>query len=194
MTYDGKRYAMVVYDIPSRLPGNINPSRGWRRFGFRVNLSCWIIPLDRLVAANPEAISSAGGDVKIVRFDESESAKIIDMARATITKDMLDEHAKVESAISRFRAEVASLVTGEKEEWKQARGRVCRALRQAQRFADDAFEAAVAFDLLQDVQQHVVAVHALVKAQSKVYQMLDAEALSRVKGAFTLPLIKEVTA
>lgn len=84
------RHCMVVYDIPSvkKVAERIaNPSGMFRRFGFRANYSCWIVPEHNLPLMPLDELKEKGAKVEVVRFDESEYDKIMGMARSALREE-----------------------------------------------------------------------------------------------------------
>src|SRR3990167_6478414 len=82
------RATMLTYDIPTGLRDAdndrvANPSGELRRLGTRVNLSVWIVPDGRVAEAQAVMgpYASAGARVEYVRFDKSEAATILRLAR-----------------------------------------------------------------------------------------------------------------
>lgn len=79
---------LCVYDIPQALKIP-NPSASFRRFGFRVNLSCWVFPQALVPTDGIESLRAQGATVHVIEFAEKDQDKILDLARAE-----LNRHAK----------------------------------------------------------------------------------------------------
>ncbi len=79
---------LCVYDIAESLKIP-NPSAYFRRFGFRVNLSCWVFPQALIPTDHIESLRSQGAAVHVIEFAEKDQDKILDLARAE-----LNRHAK----------------------------------------------------------------------------------------------------
>lgn len=76
---------LCVYDIPQRLKVS-NPSMRLRRYGFRVNLSCWVFPEGRVPVDEIDNLRDAGATVHLIEFSEQAQEKVLDLARAELRR------------------------------------------------------------------------------------------------------------
>lgn len=79
---------LCVYDIADSLKIP-NPSAVFRKYGYRVNLSCWIFPRHLAPTTAIERLRDAGAVVHLINFAAEDQDKILDLARAE-----LQRHAK----------------------------------------------------------------------------------------------------
>jgi hypothetical protein len=95
---------LCVYDIADslKLP---NPSGHFRRFGFRLNLSCWVFKANNVPTDAIDNLRKQGANVELVEFAEKSNDKILALARAALQK-----HAKDLVKMVRERCEVAKSV------------------------------------------------------------------------------------
>lgn len=77
----------LTYDIPEK-SGFPNPSGQLRPLAFRANLSCWVIQESDIPYVLIHEMRQAGADVHIVRFDASETPKLLKMACAAVERDI----------------------------------------------------------------------------------------------------------
>lgn len=76
---------LVVYDIADNLK-IVNPSPVFRRFGFRINLSCWVFPQHLVPVEEIEKLRAAGAVVHMINFAAEDQGKILDLARAELRR------------------------------------------------------------------------------------------------------------
>src|SRR5262245_60722662 len=76
---------LAVYDIPENLKIR-NPSGTLRRYGFRVNLSCWVFPAGNVPTDVLESLSIQGATVHVVEFAEQAQEKVLELARQELKK------------------------------------------------------------------------------------------------------------
>ncbi len=181
------RYALLIYDIPANLRlGNL--SMLLRRFGARINLSCWVLPLKNLALVPIKMWVEKGAKVEVVEFDEHESEKVIALARRAIQNDLEQTRGFVEGSVSKVRARFADTMTlgtntqERIEAQKKAEGYSYAVLYRAKAIADAAEEAALHFDLTGDVAELVEALRRSIKAKSTLFFHLQREARTGTQG------------
>lgn len=80
---------LLIDDIPER-SGVRNPSRRLRSMAVRVNLSCWCIREGDIPSTLLNEMALGGATWHVVRFDATESVKLIGMAVDAIKRDIRD--------------------------------------------------------------------------------------------------------
>jgi hypothetical protein len=80
---------LLIYDIPENSDVR-NPSPRLRTRAVRVNLSCWVIQEGDIPYALLNEMRAGGATWHVVRFDPSESGKLIAMAREALIRDIRD--------------------------------------------------------------------------------------------------------
>jgi hypothetical protein len=175
MTLDAnEKFALLVYDIPAKSKLR-NPSMLLRRWGARVNLSCWVLPTRNLALLPLKEWEEHGATVEVVEFDESERDKVIALAKKSITRDVEGMRSFVEASVNEVRKRLkfaTSLASGSNDRdaaLKAAEKYAYTALWRAKGIADAAEEAALHFDLTGDVSSLVESLRGTVKAKSAVF-------------------------
>ena len=94
------RACLIIYDIPddSKLH---NPSDFFRRIGFRVNLSCWVVPESAIPYRFLRDLRTGGANVDVVRFDAAEGPRLVRMAVANIRKELADQVKRTRESLAR---------------------------------------------------------------------------------------------
>jgi hypothetical protein len=159
------RAVFFSYDIPSYTK-IANPSHRLHRCGIRANLSVWVIPEHMIPTDLLEIFDANHVKYHLVRFDESEHAKLLKMAKdalesetETIIRSMQGSLERAQDAL--FRAEMAveageMVVTDDNQTPAKKYDRLVKSiLRNARKQAVSAEEAAIAFDLLGTVQEAI---------------------------------------
>ncbi len=87
--------SMVIYDIPSDNKTYADPSATMRRIGFRVNLSCWVVPDGAVPHTFIHTLrTDYRANVDVVRFDAAEGPRLARMAVAAMKKEMEENAAR----------------------------------------------------------------------------------------------------
>lgn len=146
------RYAILVYDIPADQSAKLNPSTKLRRVGFRINMSCWIIPETHIPQEYLETLRSNGVQVVVFLFDEAES-KRIRVAAANALRDEADKLRQfLEHAMQTFSAKIREAADQRSTPLINHATRYLQtALRRAAAEVEDAKACAACFDLTQDI-------------------------------------------
>lgn len=175
------KFALLVYDIPadSKLR---NPSMLLRRWGARINLSCWVLPTKNLALIPMKDWIEKGATVEVVEFEEHEREKVVALARRAIQRDVEEMSSFVENAVREVRRR-CSLVerhpsgSAEREEvLERAEKYAYTALWRAKGIADAAEEAALHFALTADIEQIVEALRHSIKAKSASFFSIVSDA------------------
>lgn len=92
---------LLVYDIPSSNEKYADPGKTLRRIGFRVNLSCWVIP-DGAIPHTfiKELREDWNANVELVRFDMAEGPRLVRMALDRMKKDVEEKMARSAEGIA----------------------------------------------------------------------------------------------
>lgn len=90
---------LAVYDIPQSLKVK-NPSGVFRRYGVRVNLSCWVFPSGLVPTEHIAELTSKGVTVHLVEFAEQAQEKVLELAKAELKR-----HAKAVAKYVKERCE-----------------------------------------------------------------------------------------
>jgi hypothetical protein len=114
---------MLIYDIPSALGEECpNPSTTLWRYGFRLNLSCWVLPESSLSRAAVKELLGhwqqfPGVQVHIIPFAPEAQAQILQIARAKLAAEILRVHTSLIERIANAsaRLEAAKKALAEKE-------------------------------------------------------------------------------
>jgi hypothetical protein len=102
---------MLVYDIPSRLKNLRNPSGQLRRFGFRANLSCWVIPTGNLPHNLIDNLRTAGVNVKIQPFDVGAGPALVAWALEEIRKEIQEQVKRTEKTLKKAEDKTTGALT-----------------------------------------------------------------------------------
>lgn len=145
-----KAATMLVYDIPqgSKIP---NPSDVLRRRGVRINLSCWIIPDDRVPFTLIDELKKGGAVVYTVHYDTMELDKIkalaFDLLKQEVARIRATLGATLAKSIIRYaKAKEQSSADGVNSTTQYVKF----GLRRAKHHLNSAQESATAFDILAD--------------------------------------------
>lgn len=170
------RAVFFSYDIPDscRYP---NPSPKLSRVGARVNLSVWIIP-EHLVPRELVAdFERERIKYQMVRFDESESGKILTLARESLQARAEQIRRSMEGLIAVATAKLETVDPVEGEEYAETVAKAHKKydryvkglLRTAKRQATSAQEAAVAFDLFADLKDCLDATRQAIASETSSF-------------------------
>jgi hypothetical protein len=155
---------LAVYDIPQALKIH-NPSAALRRFGFRVNLSCWVFPGSCVPTDILNDLKSHGATVHIVEFAEQAQEKILTLARLALREHASKMVKYVNSRTEKIRSvlEDAPLMNDEvKEAWYKKWRSV---LNKANRELIAAEQCAMGFSVTGDVSEATNALKSLLGAE-----------------------------
>jgi hypothetical protein len=117
-TLKGTKFAMLVYDIPTHKNDVCpNPSGLLWKHGFRMNLSCWVMPMDRLTHPDVTELLNlwtANGIVNhVVEYAESQNEKIRAIAQTKLEEEIRRLHTSLietlGNATDAYNAAVAQL-------------------------------------------------------------------------------------
>jgi len=169
----------LIYDIPQTSDFE-NPSWFLRRFGVRLNLSCWMIPLVNIPTIRPilDEMTAANVSWRMIKFDESESAQIKEAAIKAINDETARIHANLILTLQRASnrleesnreaVRLHSLGEGEKAQKRYA-ATVERNLKTASDAFFDAVRAAEHFDLTWEVADLFEALEKAIKAERDAF-------------------------
>lgn len=175
------RFALLVYDIPSASKLR-NPSDLLRRFGARINLSCWVLPTKNLALLPIKEWEEKDATVEIVEFEEHEREKVLALARRSIARDVDEMQAYVDRTVAEVRrrfARVRGLATGSEERdeaFARAKQFAYVAVYRAKNTADAAEEASLHFALTGEVAPMVAALRKSTKGRAALFFALEQEA------------------
>src|SRR5262245_46907399 len=88
------RPCLLIYDIPEGR-GIANPSRSLYRRGVRVNLSCWVIPEERIPYYRLRELGMKGATWHVVRFADDQIEILLDMIRESLNKQIKDAETRL---------------------------------------------------------------------------------------------------
>lgn len=94
----GEQYYMLIYDIPEvRNPDCPNPSSTLWNYGFRLNLSCWVLPESSLNSARVQELLTLWAQypdviVHVIPYAERAMAQIRKIARDNLTQEIVRVH------------------------------------------------------------------------------------------------------
>lgn len=186
---DDRRFVMLVYDIPQKSHIQ-NPSDKLRRFAFRINLSCWIMPQYRVPLALVDELKGAGADVELVRFDLNEEKTIRTLARKALAKEVQALRESLTDSIPEKLAEVQKMIETNEHATEQGQEKVKSLdsfvkmrLWRAKRSLESAMEAATVFALTQDVSELFDAARADLAATNE--RFLAAHAQKTIESSKT---------
>lgn len=164
------RCTMVVYDVPSGTKLKKNPPDIFRKCGFAINLSCWVVPDTKLPKPYIAYLREQGADVRMVRFDEAEEQTILAMAHESLEKQV--------GVIRKFlgakigEAEVILKKAERQHDVNLTNKAIARAkatIRRATFYMNAALEAALAFDILADVEELYQGLGKAIAAKTKAW-------------------------
>jgi hypothetical protein len=148
------KFSLLVYDVP--IGTRVSPPVVLRRFGVRINLSCWLIPEPCLALVPIDGWRQAGVDVEVARFDSADAANIQRLARKGLALECEKIKERLSAAKKKAVDEYRRVCTDngiDGEHLRKADGQTYWGLRRAKRALAAAQEAALAFDLLGDVKE-----------------------------------------
>lgn len=167
------RAHLFLYDIPtnSKYP---NPSGLLWRLGIRANLSVWVIPDRNVVRLPIEEMKRAGARVELVRFDERDGETILRLARESIAKEVNGLRDSLKLAVQLAEDKYKGVATGDEAGIKKVHGYGYRYLRQSKQFLVAAQEAALAFDLMGDLNDLFNGFRACIQTEeASIFAMRD---------------------
>ena len=164
------RSVFLSYDIPQRIK-IANPTAKLRSLGVRVNLSVWIIPEHAVPHGYLDELREAGAVVYLVRFDESEQVKLLEMARKALENEasriVKGMEASIERAAKIMEPEGFLSVSEEQTERYEKYMRVV--LRRAGKELIAAKCASSSFDLFQQLEYAFAATEQAIKAAQDAF-------------------------
>ncbi len=154
------QFIAVTYDIPSTsdIP---NPSYRLRRYAFRFNKSCWIMPANRRPDELIAELIEAKANVRVGRWDTGQEAEIRQWAKQEIEQETMRAHTSMLTQINKaheaFQQAEANLAeaadTASRQEITLAREHSCRvALKRAEQLLNDSLECANVFDQTMELE------------------------------------------
>jgi hypothetical protein len=153
------RAILLVYDIPTMNGGKSafpNPSGQLKRFAFRLNLSAWMIPHERIPNKLIEAMRAKGCSVEVVRFDEKDITEIRRLGASALVSECNRIRASLEKSIERLKRQIAvTEKDGAKVKYysEETRKYADKMLKTAKRSLACAEEATIAFDITADSKE-----------------------------------------
>lgn len=152
---------LVVYDIPTGAKVS-SPGHKFRKIGVRINLSCWVVPTHLVPFDYLNELEARGSKTAVVNFDEDEAEKILSLAKEALIKEVnFIQSSFVDSCGRAQRMIAAAGMSAEERQDRQLNSSLARAKRRLG-FAQ---EAALAFDLLGDVQELINGTQKAIGAQ-----------------------------
>lgn len=150
------------YDIPDSLKVS-NPSAIFRRYGFRVNLSCWVFPQHLLPTDGIDKLRAAGATVHLIEFAEKDQDKILDLARAELQRHARKMVQFVSERVERIKDDLGTIDFLDKHEslYKKWRGVISKGKRELLA----AEQCAFGFQINREVDEALGALKALLRAE-----------------------------
>lgn len=185
---------LTVYDIPQALPIK-NPSRVFRRYGFRCNLSCWIFSAGHVPSDEIDRLRRDGATVHMVRFAAEDQSKILDLCRDELRKaarKMLEFIAEKSRPMKRILEEYSAEVLTEKsrqflkgpyKKWRTLINKVRRELEAAD-------QCAFAFEIGRDVADAFDAVRKVLCVELEAALLWKDRLKEPVFKSMELPMIE----
>jgi hypothetical protein len=151
-----QKTVLCVYDIPNSLK-IANPSYYLRKYGQRLNLSCWLFPAGNVPTDLLAELRVKGVNIHLLTFDESQWDAVVAIVRAETSKYaralfnmVVDRTAKIREALDNVPADSEySLPEYRKLQYKRWKAIVNRGRRELV----NAEQAAVGFNILQEVSE-----------------------------------------
>lgn len=175
------RPCLLIYDIPSSV-SIANPSGFLRRRAVRVNLSCWVIPEERIPYKLLTRLREAGCTWHVVRFDATEADKLIVMVRQSLAK-------QAEEAVLRLGESIDGVEPREGEAGLETADRLRSRTRQAEKrvreLLADLETAAKSFGIARDVWD----ARAMTKRLAIVTERATRKAAAYVAGTAAMAAI-----
>lgn len=155
-------HLLCVYDIPESLKIP-NPSPYFRRYGFRINLSCWVFPGHLVPTERIERLRQDGATVELVQFAEQSQEKILEMARNAVKEHCRKTIWYVEEKCERLRDDLNTIDFADKHESMYRRWR--SVLSRARRELVAAEQCVIGFGILRDTEAGLDSLKHLLTAQ-----------------------------
>ncbi len=173
------RCVALSYDIPSANQVE-NPSGLLRRFSYRFNLSCWIMPEGRIPYDLLAAWDTADINYRTYKLDKGETDKVKEDAKKAIDAETRRIHASLIESIGDAQAiydaaiaEVQDLQTGDATQARLMKARedkVRAALKRAGEGLNAAVECAQVFDQTENVKDAIEGLRLAIASQQDAYQ------------------------
>lgn len=142
--------SLVVYDIPA-YRGIANPSPVFRKIGFRLNKSVWVVPTHLIPWETLHDLQRQGSQCGDVKFDVTEAAAIQAMAIEALSRELAEARESLETTTAaseaRLTRELAGaftqpeVETAERAHW----GRIRHQVYMCQKLTDDLHAASNVF-------------------------------------------------
>jgi hypothetical protein len=176
------RAHLFYYDIPthSKYP---NPSSALWRLGVRVNLSVWMVPDINVPRLPLKEMQAAGAKVELVRFDERDGETILRLAKEALTREVMGLRDGLRLSIQLTEQKYEGVATQDEDGIKKAHGHGYRYVRQSKQFLDASKEAALAFDLLGDLQELFNGFRDVIVAEERTLYYLRDKAMGKAQKA-----------
>ncbi len=159
-------HILAVYDIAESLKIK-NPSPEFRKYGVRINLSCWVFPGHAVPHDAIEKLRGQGAEVHLVEFAEQAQEKILELARTELRKHLRKMIQFVEKRCEKCQNSLASAsvygieVGLESPMYRKWRSVISKARREL--IASE--QCAMSFGLASDVNEGINALENLLSAE-----------------------------
>lgn len=161
--------SMVVYDIPTTQIINPYPSDLFRAYGVRVNLSCWVVPTNRLPLAYLTYMRESRCSVHVVPFAEEAWGEIQELAYQCLRTESARIMGSLRKSLSRVEAKlVLAQAHRDAESEKKFMSHRKEVLRRARVHLKAAEEASIGFMLLGRMSESLTAVKNLIEAETDI--------------------------
>jgi hypothetical protein len=92
-----QQYSMLIYDIPTSMNEECpNPSRTLWNYGFRLNLSCWVLPERGLNSHDVKELialwKSHGLETHVIQYSKEAMGQIREIARTKLREEIVRVH------------------------------------------------------------------------------------------------------
>lgn len=184
-------YVMLVYDIPENKNDVVkNPSNILWWHGFRMNLSCWVLPTSRLDHYQIEQLMahwrSHNIEFHVVEYSERSMARIRQIAQLKLDKEIRRTHtalieniANADQALAEAMAELARQEAEGKEVTNDERlaeevyrhNQVRTQLREAGKRLDAVISCAEVFDSTMEVNHLIQGLRDALKVRTEVFNI-----------------------
>lgn len=171
------RTVMFTYDIPDASELG-NPSKILRKIGFRANLSCWVIPLSFIPEDLLELYKANQINYWIVKFDESEEAKIRARAKVELEKEVSRIHGSLIKQIASADELLKKVMEQETVTEIQQSGvktkrnqKISMAIKNSSEALDDAIKCATLFDEDMNMQHLFDGLRVVIESRKALFNL-----------------------
>jgi hypothetical protein len=192
-------YVMLVYDIPTSKNDDCpNPSGTLWRHGFRMNLSCWVLPSKQLDSPRIKRLLAHWQAHKIKVHIVPYAKEAIDQIRA-IARENLDEEVRrvhtalitnidsadraLSSAIKKMEEENTCTNDEQQREVDKRNNKVRAQFKLAAERLDAAIQCAEVFDESENMEALIVGVREAIRSQQETFNVAMREAGKKVSDA-----------